>query len=238
MAEYAISLGYLKKNPFDGLKRLRTGNRLDKWLPKQQVDVLVGECSGMLRNIVEFFALTGARLNEGLVFNVSNINSSRTEFKVLTEKKKRVGEHYRWFNMASMGPRFDALMNNMKPHPETGYFFHNKHGGPLSDSYVEHCFAKVRIKAGLADRKLHDLRHTFCMHRAMVVKNFRQLQTEMGHSSPASIQKYLAEAQRYDITESIFYTENQQLEVLGEEQKRPEKRPTNIENTVLAGGIK
>lgn len=39
----------------------------------------------------------------------------------------------------------------------------------------------------------------------MVVKNFRQLQAEMGHSNPMPIQSYLDEAGRYQKEESIFF---------------------------------
>ena len=38
-----------------------------------------------------------------------------------------------------------------------------------------------------------------------MVKGFRQLQTEMGHLSPESIEHYLAVAGHYKPEESIFY---------------------------------
>jgi len=50
----------------------------------------------------------------------------------------------------------------------------------------------------------YDLRGTFATHRAMVVNSFRQLQTEMGHLSPKSIEHYLASASHYNREDSIF----------------------------------
>ena len=126
----------------------------------------------------------------------------------------------------------------MESHPKTGYFFFNKKGETLSHSAVEHMYSRLCDRIGLKDTRIHDLRHTFCMHRAMVVKSFRQLQTEMGHSSAASIQKYLDEAQRFDIRESIFYTKSTDFSVLENGQKRPQKRPINPKNALYSKSVK
>jgi site-specific recombinase XerC len=95
----------------------------------------------------------------------------------------------------------------MSPHPVTGYFFFSsRNGRPYSLSQVEHRFDVARRRAGLEHVISYDLRGTFAMHRAMVVRNFRQLQTEMGHGNPLSIQSYLDEASRYRVEDSIFHT--------------------------------
>lgn len=230
--KYAQVLGYIKQNPLQNLKRLPTGNRLNKWLRKEQIELLLKECeknnnlcNGHLKDLVEFTILTGARLNEVVRFNVEDFNPQKTEVRVFTSKKRKSqGEHFRWFNIDQLGPRFAELLQRIKSHPETGYFFYNEGGKSLSPTSYEHAFSKIRNPIGLDGTRIHDLRHTFCMHRAMVVKSFRQLQTEMGHSSATSIQRYLDEAQRFDITDSIFYQKSPQLSVLENSQKRTEKR--------------
>ena len=68
-------------------------------------------------------------------------------------------------------------------------------------------YYKAIAAAGIEKRlppSPYDLRGTFCMHRAMVVKSFRQIQTEMGHASPKSIEHYLAVAGHHRMAESIF----------------------------------
>ncbi len=60
------------------------------------------------------------------------------------------------------------------------------------------------------------------MHRAMSGISFWQLRVEMGHSSAASIPRYLDDAKIYDKTESIFYQKNPQLSMLENGQKRTE----------------
>ena len=227
---YAQVLGYIRQNLLKNLSRLPTGNRLSKWLHKEQIEVLLDECdknnhlcNGHLRNLVEFAILTGARLNEILRFNLKDFNLKKTEFRIFTSKKRKSHtEYFRWFTIEQLGNRFVELMRRINSHSKTGNFFVVKNGEPIKPVSFEHAFVKVRNKIGLGDTHIHDLRHTFCMHRAMVVKSFRQLQTEMGHSSAASIQKYLDEAQRFDITESIFYQKNVPLSVVEKNQKQIE----------------
>ncbi len=232
--EYAQTLEYIKKDPLHGLKRLPSGNRLDKWLRKQQIEELLEVCEGSFRNFVEFLILTGARENEALHFNVKNFNQARTDFRILTLKgRKSKGEQFRWFNVQSLGERFQRLYEKMAPHPKSGYYFSNSDGRPLAKSTVQNLFVKVRSKIGLGDRHLHDLRHTFAMHRAMSGVSFWQLRVEMGHASAASIQKYLDESKTYDKTESIFYQKFPQLSILGEVQNIPIKTeaPSALEAT-------
>jgi len=43
------------------------------------------------------------------------------------------------------------------------------------------------------------------MHRAIVVRDFRQLQMELGHEDPTSVQSYLDNTARMRREDSIFY---------------------------------
>jgi len=69
-------------------------------------------------------------------------------------------------------------------------------------------FDEVVAAAGITKRlplTPYDLRGTFCTHRAITTKSFRQLQTEMGYLSPQSIEHYLAAASHYKPDDSIFH---------------------------------
>lgn len=113
----------------------------------------------------------------------------------------------REFDVASLGPRFADLMKELKPNAQSGFYFYAnaKSAEPLSYSYFQHMFTEAKIAAGLSQIRPHDLRGSFAVHRAMVIKNFRQLQIEMGHGNSRSIESYLARAQRFDPSESIFW---------------------------------
>ncbi|MEE8425102.1 MAG: tyrosine-type recombinase/integrase, partial [Elusimicrobiota bacterium] len=107
------------------------------------------------------------------------------------------------------GPRFEELLKSLTPHPKSGLYFANPETGkPYCPRYLQKVFQKAVIAAGIEKRlplRSYDLRGTFAMHRAMIVRDFRQLQTEMGHRDAGSLQNYLAEAGQYDPRESIFY---------------------------------
>ncbi len=105
------------------------------------------------------------------------------------------------------GTRGPSAAGSLASHPVTGLFFYNsKTGLRYVERYLQKAFCKAVKAAGIKRRVVpYDLRGTFATHRAMVVKNFRQLQTEMGQLDPKSIQNYLDEAQRFEPKESIFW---------------------------------
>lgn len=202
---YAVSLGLIKRNVLAMAKGLKIESRRSVWLRLAEIDKLLEECDDSLRDIMEFRILTGARPSEALVFGRDNVDLDRGEVWLRTLKKRDGKEHRRYIPIKSLGPRFRALLSRLTPHPNSGLYFSNPNGKPLSLWNIEHKFAGVRDRAGLSHVIPYDLRGTFCMHRAMVVRNFRQLQTEMGHGNPLSIQSYLDEANRFKPEESIFF---------------------------------
>ena len=164
------------------------------------------------RDLFEFRVWTGARPEEAELFGKDNVNWETGEIWILTGKKrKRDGgtPRSRYFRIKSLGPRFEELLKSLVAHPATGRYFCNPMtGAPYAARYVLNVFGKASVAAGISKRlpvTPYDLRGTFATHRAMVVRSFRQLQTEMGHSSPKSIEHYLASASHHRPQESIFY---------------------------------
>ncbi len=203
---YATQLGLLKRNPLLGIKGLKIESRRSIWLSKAEVDRLLDCCAEpWLRDLMEFRVLTGARPNEAAVFGERNVDWAKGEFWIKTLKKRTHGDHPRYFAISTIGVRMKNLLQRLKPHPTTGLYFCRPDGLPHQLVTVEHAFGRARRLAKLDHITSYDLRGTFAMHRAMVVKSFRQLQSEMGHSNPNSIQSYLDSAARYSPEESIFY---------------------------------
>lgn len=203
---YAVQLSLIKRNPLLGVKGLKNESRQEVWLRKPEIESLL-TCSipyGMVKDLFEFRILTGARPTEALLFGKDNVERDNGEIWLQTLKKRGKKIHKRYFTIKSLSPRFEALLNRIKPHPVTGLYFCKPNGQAYTCDRIDRIFAKIRDTAGLPHVKPYDLRGTFAMHRAMVVRNFRQLQTEMGHSSPMSIQSYLDEASRFRPEDSIF----------------------------------
>ena len=207
--EYAVGMDYLKENPLAGLKRLPIVHRAMFWLSKKQFDEQIVPASmeykgGRYRDLVEFATCSGARLNEALVAHKDDINWDRSELRLLTLKRRKRMKVYRYISIKEIGPRLDNVLKRLKPHPETGYFFTKKNGQPRDSGHMDHVFGDICERAKLAQFHFHDLRHTFAMHRAMTQITFRQLQIELGHSSPQSVQAYLDEAARFEPEQSLF----------------------------------
>lgn len=221
--KYAVAKGLIKQNPLPLVTGLKSKNRAEIWLRTEEFDRLLQHCHPLIRPIVEYLGLTGARISEALDFRVGDLRDGR--LLVPTEKRGvPCREMMREFNTASLGPRFARLEQQFNPHPKSGFYFyapeHNREGRPLSYSYFQRLFNEARIAAGLPHIKPHDLRGSFSIHRSIVIKNFRQLMIEMGHGDARSIESYLARAQRFDPKDSYFYN--------------PEAAPTAIESPTPA----
>lgn len=201
---YGVQLGLIKRNPLLGTKGLKNESRRAIWLKKPEIDQLLTRCDSWLRDIMEFRVLTGARPTEANMFGKDNVDVKRGEIWLHTLKKRSNLVHKRYFAIAGLGPRFEKLLQRLKPHPVTGLYFHARTGDAYAIDTIDRAFSRARHLAKLDHVTPYDLRGTFAMHRAMVVKNFRQLQAEMGHSNPMSLQSYLDEAGRYSKEDSIF----------------------------------
>lgn len=213
---YAAELSFIKKNVIAGVKTsLSDGNRADIWLTKEEISRFLGkmpDTHSLFRNLFEFRVWTGARPEEAELFGKDNVNWETGEIWILTGKKRKKdagNARRRYLKIKSLGPRFEELLRSLTPHPVSGLYFCNQETGvPYSSRYVLKLFNKAITEAGITKRKPvvpYDLRGTYATHRAMVVRNFRQLQSEMGHASPTSIQHYLDSATHYLPTDSIFY---------------------------------
>lgn len=207
--EYAVEQDYIKENPLSGLRRLPTIHRSMFWLSKEQFDgkllpEAVAYKGGKYRDLFELATYTGGRLNEVLLAHKDDINWEKGDFRLLTLKRRKRVKIYRYLSIKDIGPRLEGVLRRLQPHPETGYFFAGRRGQPRNGGHIDHVFKDVREKAGLSEFNFHDLRHTFAMHRAMTRITFRQLQIELGHGSPQSVQAYLDEAVRFEPEQSLF----------------------------------
>ena len=215
---YAARLQFVKTNPMNGAKRLPAESRKDYWLKKAEIERylqlipprLLKDNPSQMRHFAEFLILTGARIGEGLQFKKRDVDWERREIKIITFKKKKAREKvYRYLSIDSLGPRFVSLLKNMKPHPATGCYFYGARGGgsPLPYQWARRQLVRGARKAGFDWLRPHDMRHTFAMHRAIVVRDFRQLQMELGHEDPVSVQSYLDNTSRLKAEDSIFSAE-------------------------------
>lgn len=204
--DFAVSMGLVKKNLLSSVRGLPSADRSWIWLRLPQIGRLIESCPDRIRLLVEFMILTGARIGEALLVQDGDVKWDRGGILIPTEKRKcPPRESMRALKIESLGPRFAALLPKLKPDAASGRYF------PMSPYVVNDNFIVARKKAGLdiafpgVAFHVHDLRGTFCVHRAMVVQSFRQLQYELGHRDAKSVQSYLDRAQEFEPSDSIFF---------------------------------
>ncbi len=209
--QYATDMELIQRNVLSDIKKpgLVDGNRAEVWLTKDEIKKLLPHFEENHKLFAEFRIWTGARPGEASQFGRENINWERGEISLLNSKQKKGSRRltHRYLKIKSLGPRFEELLKSLVPHPVSRLFFcHQDTGKPYSRIHLARVFKKALQKSGINKKAVaYDLRGTFAVHRAMVVRNFRQLQVELGHASPESIQHYLNQATHFDPKESIFY---------------------------------
>lgn len=242
--DYAVRSGWIKINPLMAMRertlkqRLRTG----KWLEKPAVERLRDVLATMqpqFRDFCELILLTGARPGEALLMRAEYIGKKPGHIAIPTEKEGvPCTELLRYIKIETLGSRFQILLERMKPHTVTGYFFAAgkdtpKGRGKIGDGrvftkqwYHYHWNKLRRAAPEFQEYTPHDLRRTRAMHRAMLVRDFNQLQIEMGWTHPNSATAYLSRTEHHDPSESIFY----------EAQATTETAVASTENRTQNGG--
>lgn len=213
---YAVELKFIQANPFAGIRPSKLGlfddNRCDIWFTIDELGRIFLWIPEEHRDLFEFRMWTGARPEEAARFGAANINWEAGTIWIETIKKKRrqgSGLRKRVLIIKSLGPKFEALLRRLKPHPVTGLMFARPDTGqPYSEAHLVGVFQAAVKKAGVVKRKLprpYDLCGTFAVHRAMAGVSFRQLQAELGHDTLTSIKNYLDEARHFTAKSSIFF---------------------------------
>ena len=100
---------------------------------------------------------------------------------------------------------------------EAGYVFGNGNGGHIGD--IKHSFTSACRKAGIADFRFHDLRHTYASHLAMRGVHIRALQELLGHKTLAMTQRYshLAPEQLQTAVKLLDGVIGERRELIGQE---------------------
>jgi len=144
-------------------------------------DLFKGRIQGTLTWLVVDVALqTGLRVGELAELKVKDIDFKRKAIKVVRlKKKKKVSE--------TLGIS-DDLAAHLKDYLDdrtTGYLFMGKRGR-LHREGLQRIWKIAILRAGLPkELSIHSARHTMGFLLLKKTKNLRQVQKQLGHSSPA-----------------------------------------------------
>lgn len=161
----------------------------------------------MIRMLLLILYSTGLRLNEALSLTMKNINLS--ELIIEVEQAKFYKSRLVPFS-SQLAKEMEAYLKWRKkqefPQDSAAPFFYGRDNKSLNSATVEDIFLRIRKKAGIQrtdnaryQPRLHDLRHTFAVHRLMswyqenanVQQLLPTLSVYMGHTYLSATSVYL-----------------------------------------------
>lgn len=144
-------------------------------------DLFKGRIQGTLTWLVVDVALqTGLRVGEMAQLKVKDIDFKRKAVKVVRlKKKKKVSE------TLGISDDLTAHLKDYLGERTTGFLFVGKRG-KLNIPGLQRIWKNAILRAGLPkELSIHSARHTMGYTLLKKTKNLRQVQKQLGHSSPA-----------------------------------------------------
>jgi integrase len=174
------------ENPTHGVRLLKENNKKERYVRAEEMARLYDEvCNSkniMLKHIVAFLVLTGARRNEVLHATWQDVDLIKGMWRI-PETKSGYARHLP-LNDGAM-----AVLQQMQNVSRSQYIFGNPNTGKPY-VHIYYAWDIARRRAGLPDVRLHDLRHTFA---SLLVNNGSSLyavQMLLGHTQIKTTQRY------------------------------------------------
>jgi integrase len=176
----AFEWGYLKANPFRGVKQVPLERRPPRFLELPDVERLLASTTDPdARALVAAYICTGRRRTELVALDWSDVDIPGRRYFV-RQQKTHLSD---WF------PANDAFMAVLEAIPE------QERVGPVFKRWrhpdtVTHLVKESLRKAGLSSFHLHDLRHSFAVLFIEAGGGLRVLQSLLGHQQYSTTEIY------------------------------------------------
>ncbi len=176
----------VKANPCKGVPLMEENNKKERYLSVEEAqrlyEVVCQSENTMLKYIVPMLILTGARKREVLDAKWQDFDFSRRIWRIPMSKSGK----------ARHVPLSDGaltLLSTMPRKPQCDWAFANPDTGK---PYVSIYFAwnTARKQAGLADVRMHDLRHSFASLLINSGRTLYEVQHILGHTQVKTTQRY------------------------------------------------
>ena len=179
-----------ESNPCRRIERFKENQR-ERFLSEGEIAKLgeiLTECEpvelpGVL-NAVRLLLLTGCRLGEVLNLRWDEVDLDGGALTIPQEKGK---------TGARLHPIGAMTIAFLQALPKDGEWVlaGKEPGSPLSINTMEHAWQRIREKAGLADVRLHDLRHTVGTYAGQTGANAFLVRDKLGHKTLAMTGRYV-----------------------------------------------
>ncbi|OHE15676.1 MAG: hypothetical protein A2540_08160 [Sulfurimonas sp. RIFOXYD2_FULL_37_8] len=181
-----LEIDGVSENPTKGIKEYKLNNAKERYITKAEASRLLEAINDTEQNIhlkyiVPMLILTGARRGEVLKAKREDFNLNQLTWTIPTSKsgKKRI---------LPITPQLLELYHSI-PKSESPYLFTSlKTNKPYVTIYSS--WNSARVKAGLKDVRMHDLRHSFASALVNSGRSLYEVQTLLGHSTSTMTQRY------------------------------------------------
>jgi integrase len=173
-------------NPTSGIKPYILNNAKERYLTKNETKRLLEAINDTQHNIhlkyiIPMLLLTGARRGEVLRAKREDFNLTQLTWTIPTSKsgKKRI---------LPITPQLLELYKQI-PITQSPYLF----ASPITNKPYATIYCSwnsARVKAGLRDVRIHDLRHSFASALVNNGRSLYEVQTLLGHSTSTMTQRY------------------------------------------------
>ena len=163
------------------------------------VDLRKGRTTGINTWMVVDLALsTGLRVSELAAIQVEDIDFKRSFIMVQRRKKKK-----KTVEPLAIGPSVNAHLKEYIEGRKKGPLFIGERG-PLTRYGLQMVFKSAIKLAGLPKGlSIHSARHTMAVHLLKKTGNLRQVQKQLGHSSPATTANMYADISFEDMQNGV-----------------------------------
>lgn len=173
-------------NPTAAQQLKKLANHRERFLSAAETQALLAavnlSLNRMLKYIIPFLLLTGARKREVLDARWCDIDFARSFWRIPFTKSGR--ERHVPLSAAAL-----ELLGSIRKRARSDYIFANaKTLKPFVNIFYS--WNKARTAAGLADVRIHDLRHSFASFLVNAGCSLYEVQKILGHASVVMTQRY------------------------------------------------
>lgn len=182
----AVDWDKVTKNPCEGIKQFKENNKRDVYLKPKQIKKLLSvmeyDENQTAMAALKLILLTGVRLREATDAKWQDVDLEAGLW-YLPKTKSGYAKHVVLSNEAKV------LLSSLTQTPNCPFVFPGKDPGKPINNLTKP-FGRILKEAGIEHIRIHDLRHTYASLLASNGATLYQIQTLLGHSSPATTQRY------------------------------------------------
>jgi len=188
---WAIKNAKASANPVRSVKLLKENNMRLRYLSQEEIGRLLNACPTTIRRIVTAALHTGMRLGEILPLKWEDIDFAQNIIILKNTKSGRMRE-------IPINGVLRKTLNECRKNTDEVHVFCNESGVPYRS--INSMFQRIIKKAGIADFRFHDLRHTAASYMVMLGIQLATVREILGHQSINMTLRYAHLSQEHKLT--------------------------------------